>query len=122
MVKEGIAHADPLITPMEYTDLAPTAIHQPAVAPAVAVNNVAQVRFGGYGRECIATGVMVGEALVGVGGTMGTAIFAGEIATRMGATFAVSLGIAVGATALVSVCALGCVVVTAGYYVATACE
>ena len=118
MVKGGVTPTVPVIIHME-TPI-PVVTNQPVAAPVAAINNVAQVRLGDYKKEGMIVGAVVGETLVGSGCTVGTAFGTAEIAVRMGATFAVAAGTAVGAGALVCLCTFGSVIATAGYCVATA--
>ncbi|MCY3974157.1 MAG: hypothetical protein OXF02_01240 [Simkaniaceae bacterium] len=115
MVKEGIAWAVPktIVTPMEHTDPTLVFTNQPVIAPAVAINHVAQRRW----KDCkkvagIAT-VVFGEALIGVGCAAGMAALTEEIAGKMGATVAVMEGAVRGAGILAALCTFGVIWVTA---------
>ncbi|MCY3974454.1 MAG: hypothetical protein OXF02_02795 [Simkaniaceae bacterium] len=136
MVKEGIARTTPknIITPVENIDPPPVITNQPAIAPegahqqnfgnvllapAVAVNNVAQMQLGGYKKRNVARRVVAGEFVVGSCCVAGTACGTAEITVRMGTTVAVTTGVAAGAGALVGLCVVGTMVATAGYYLVT---
>ena len=127
MVKplDGISRASPvsknIVIPMESVDPAPLAVHQPVavnhiapIAPAVAVNNVAQGLWCGLEKKdvfCTVTGF--GECVVGGGCTFGGAIGAILTLDHMGATAAVSVGTGVGVAVVGLLCTGVAMVATA---------
>ena len=127
MVKEGIARTVPkiVITPMENIDptpvvnqpvFAPEGAHQQHfgnvfLAPAVAVNNVAQGQWGDRKKLGVYFGTVVGAGVIGaVTGTGGT-----EIAMQLGVSVVVSTGIGLGVALLGTLCTVGSAVATAYY-------
>ena len=127
MVKplDGISRASPvsknIVMPMESVDPAPLVVHQPVavnhiapIAPAVAVNNVAQGLWCGLEKkDVICSGTVIGEAVVGGGCAMGGTIGAGLTLDQMGATATVSLGTGAGVGVTGLLCTVGAIVATA---------
>ncbi|MCY3974339.1 MAG: hypothetical protein OXF02_02180 [Simkaniaceae bacterium] len=120
MVKEGVTRTTPksIAIRMESIDLTPVITHQPVIAPAVAVNHVAQGLLEDRKKNDIFGGTMIGETLVGVGCVMGAVFRAAEPATHMGATVVAVTGVSAGAGALVGLCAIGVICVTGRCYLA----
>ncbi|MCY3975019.1 MAG: hypothetical protein OXF02_05695 [Simkaniaceae bacterium] len=106
--------------------VAPAEVNQPAVAPAVvnhiapavAVNNVAQERWRGCNKEDICIGIVVGESVIGVCCPAGAGGGVAGVLEHMGATFAVAIGAGPGTVVSGTLCTLGGIIGTTGYYVA----
>ena len=130
MVKplDGISRASPvsknIVIPMESVDPAPPVVHQPVavnhvapIAPAVAVNNVAQGLWCGLEKkDVIFAGAIIGEGAIGFVCTSGGLIGAVLTLDHMGATAAVTAGTVVGVTVGGLLCTAGAIVATAVAY------
>ncbi|MCY3974062.1 MAG: hypothetical protein OXF02_00735 [Simkaniaceae bacterium] len=140
MVKECYIRTEPVIAPMEPPSpvvtnqpvIPPAGANHPAganqqngnafLAPAVAVDNVAQRQWGTCKKAGITLGAIVGETLVGGSCGAGVVFCTGEIAGKTGATVAVTEGVAATTGTLVGLCAIGAMVATAGYYIVNECK
>ena len=124
MVKplDGISRATPktIITPMANISSASVVVNQPVVAnhiaPAVAVNNVAQGMLMDRKKYRIAAGTIIGEGVVGGGCTAGAVFGAMLTLEQMGATTAVIAGTATGVAVGGALCTVGAMATTAVAY------
>ena len=131
VVEEGIARTVPkiVITPMESIDPTPV-VNQPVfapeethqqhfgnafLAPAVAVNNVAQELSSLYRRTAIGVGAVVGEGVAGGGCTVGATFGALKMTEQMGASGAVINGVTGGTAGVGLLCTVGGIVATIAY-------
>ena len=105
--------------PMGTIASTPVVVNQPVavnhIAPAVAVNNVAQGALTGTKKPGIAVGAVVGEGVVGTGCTGGAVVGAVTKLGQMGATTAISVGTSAGVGATGGLCTLGAAVATGVY-------
>ena len=124
MVKplDGISRATPktIITPPANISSASVVVNQPVavnhIAPAVAVNNVAQKALTDDKKLAITTGALIGEAVIGGGCTVGAVVGAVLTLEQMGATTAVMTGAGAGVVTAGVVCTVGAMVATAVPY------
>ena len=97
-------HPATVVVGQQPGNVAPVVVHQPAVAPAVAVNNVVQRALTLRKKENIGMGVLIGEGVVNGFCAVGTGGGALGIAVHMGATSAVAIGVGLGTAFSVALC------------------